>query len=210
MVQETVEQVEMLKTRLKEAHDHQKSYADKRRKDLEFQVGDLVYLKMRTFRGGSKTRKLKKLKPRYMGPKVVREPELILPQPPKDLGKNLSAPCLPVEIMERQVKAVQEIEPSLRLVTNPPPSPVPEPRSDTTPPSHAEDHHRVRDVERSPELENQPENRRDAPPSAERSFAREDHAPPPPPDVRRSRRSRPPSVRRRESAAPPPPPVIFP
>ena len=36
MVQETVEHVEMLKTRLKEAHDRQKSYADKRRKDLDF------------------------------------------------------------------------------------------------------------------------------------------------------------------------------
>ena len=36
MVQETVEQVEMLKVRLKEAHDRRKSYADKRHKDLEF------------------------------------------------------------------------------------------------------------------------------------------------------------------------------
>ncbi|XP_048604921.1 uncharacterized protein LOC125582328 [Brassica napus] len=124
MVQETVEQVEMLKMRLREAHDRQKSYADKRRKDLEFQVGDLVYLKMRTFQGGSKTRKLKKLKPRYMGPypilerigavayrldlseeKVVREPELILQQPPSDLGRNLRAPCQPVELLDRQVKA---------------------------------------------------------------------------------------------------------
>ena len=135
MVQETVEQVEMLKTQLKEAHDRQKSYADKRRKDLEFQVGDLVYMKTRTFQGGSKTRKLKKLKPRYMGPypiverigavayrlqlsaklsefhdvfhvsvlrKVVRAPALILQQPPSDLEKNLSAPCQPVEIIDRQ------------------------------------------------------------------------------------------------------------
>ena len=138
MIQETVEQVEMLKVRLKEAHDRQKSYADKRRKYLEFLVGDLVYLKMRTFQGGSKTRKLKKLKPRYMGPypilerigavayrldlsgelsdfhdvfhvsvlrKVVREPELILQQPPRDLGKGLCGLCQPVEILDRQVKA---------------------------------------------------------------------------------------------------------
>lgn len=38
MVEEIVKQVEMLKTQLKEAHDRQKSYADKRRKDLECQV----------------------------------------------------------------------------------------------------------------------------------------------------------------------------
>ena len=146
MVQETIEQVEMLKSRLKEAHDRQKSYADKRRKDLEFQVGDLVYLKMRTFQGGSKTRKLKKLKPRFMGlypilerigavayilglsaelsdfhdvfhvsvlRKVMREPELILQQPPSDIGKNLSALCQPVQILDRQMKAVQGMMTSL-------------------------------------------------------------------------------------------------
>ena len=66
-VKEMGKQVEMLKLRLKEANGHQKSYADKQRKDLKFHVGDLVYLKMRTFQGGSKTQKLKKLKPRYMG-----------------------------------------------------------------------------------------------------------------------------------------------
>ena len=30
-------------------------------------MGDLVYLKIRTFQGGCKTQKLKQLKPRYMG-----------------------------------------------------------------------------------------------------------------------------------------------
>uniref|UniRef100_A0A1J3GIM6 RNA-directed DNA polymerase n=1 Tax=Noccaea caerulescens TaxID=107243 RepID=A0A1J3GIM6_NOCCA len=73
MIEETVEQVELLKEKLKEAHDRQKSYADKRRRDLEFAVGDKVYLKMRTFRGNDRTRKLKKLKPRYMGPYVITE-----------------------------------------------------------------------------------------------------------------------------------------
>ena len=50
-VKEMAKQVQMLKLRLKEANGHKKSYADKRRKDLKFQVGDLVYLKMRTFEG---------------------------------------------------------------------------------------------------------------------------------------------------------------
>lgn len=68
LVREMVEQVKMLKNRLREAHDCHKSYADKCRKDLESEVGDLVYLKMRTFQGGAETRKLKKLKQRYMEP----------------------------------------------------------------------------------------------------------------------------------------------
>lgn len=58
LVKETVEQVDLLKDRLKEAHDRQKSYADQRRKHLEFATGDLVYLKMRTFRGSDPNRKL--------------------------------------------------------------------------------------------------------------------------------------------------------
>ncbi|XP_018473931.2 uncharacterized protein LOC108845173 [Raphanus sativus] len=73
LVQEAREQVELLKEKLKEAHDCQKSYADKHRKNLEFSVGDEVYLKMRTFRGSDPNRKLKKLRPRYMGPYVITE-----------------------------------------------------------------------------------------------------------------------------------------
>ena len=34
--------------------------------------------------------------------KIVRAPELILQQPPSDLEKNLSAPCQPVEIIDRK------------------------------------------------------------------------------------------------------------
>lgn len=43
----------------------------------------------------------------------MRESELILHQPPSDLGKNLSALCQPVEIIDRQVKAVQGMMTSL-------------------------------------------------------------------------------------------------
>ena len=43
----------------------------------------------------------------------MREPELILQQPPSDLEKNLYTPCQPVEILDRQVKAVQGMMTSL-------------------------------------------------------------------------------------------------
>ncbi|KAG7572424.1 hypothetical protein ISN44_As09g007850 [Arabidopsis suecica] len=70
---ESNEQVELLRNRLKEAHDRQKSYADKRRKDLEFEVDDLVYLKVRLFKGLNRWTKRGKLKPRYMGPYPITE-----------------------------------------------------------------------------------------------------------------------------------------
>ncbi|GJV87191.1 putative reverse transcriptase domain-containing protein [Tanacetum coccineum] len=45
LVQETTEKISQIKDRLKAARDRQKSYADKRRKPLEFSVGDYVLLK---------------------------------------------------------------------------------------------------------------------------------------------------------------------
>ncbi|GKF58752.1 hypothetical protein Tco_0172289, partial [Tanacetum coccineum] len=46
LVQETTDKVVMIRDRLKAARDRQKSYADNRRKPLEFQVGDHVMLKV--------------------------------------------------------------------------------------------------------------------------------------------------------------------
>ncbi|GKE86057.1 putative reverse transcriptase domain-containing protein [Tanacetum coccineum] len=45
-VQETTKKISQIKDRLKAACDRQKSYADKRRKPLEFSVGEYVLLKV--------------------------------------------------------------------------------------------------------------------------------------------------------------------
>ncbi|GJW82660.1 putative reverse transcriptase domain-containing protein [Tanacetum coccineum] len=54
--------------RLKAARDCQKSYADKRRKPLEFSVGDYVLLKVSPWKGVVRFRKKGKLAPRFVGP----------------------------------------------------------------------------------------------------------------------------------------------
>nr|GFA63493.1 putative reverse transcriptase domain-containing protein [Tanacetum cinerariifolium] len=46
IVQETTDKIVQIKERLKVARDRQKSYVDKRRKPLEFSVGDKVLLKV--------------------------------------------------------------------------------------------------------------------------------------------------------------------
>nr|GEX60909.1 putative reverse transcriptase domain-containing protein [Tanacetum cinerariifolium] len=51
LVQETTEKMSQIKDRLKAAHDHQKSYVDKRRKLLDFSVGDYVLLKVPPSKG---------------------------------------------------------------------------------------------------------------------------------------------------------------
>ena len=67
IVEETTDKIRMVKEKMKEAQDHQKSYADKRRKHLEFEVDDLVYLKMITFKGRTMVSRRRKLDPRYLG-----------------------------------------------------------------------------------------------------------------------------------------------
>nr|GEY71814.1 putative reverse transcriptase domain-containing protein [Tanacetum cinerariifolium] len=50
------------------ARDRQKSYVDRRRKPLEFQVGDKVMLKVSPWKGVIRFGKRGKLNPRYIGP----------------------------------------------------------------------------------------------------------------------------------------------
>ncbi|GKE26348.1 hypothetical protein Tco_1441732 [Tanacetum coccineum] len=56
-----------IKDRLKAARDHQKSYADKRRKPLEFSVGDYVLLKVSPWKGVVRFGKKGRLAPRFVG-----------------------------------------------------------------------------------------------------------------------------------------------
>ncbi|GKA43543.1 hypothetical protein Tco_0736267 [Tanacetum coccineum] len=73
LVQETTEKISQIKDRLKAARDHQKSYADKRRKPLEFSVGDYVLLKVSPWKGVVRFRKKGKLAPRFVGPFEIVE-----------------------------------------------------------------------------------------------------------------------------------------
>ncbi|GJU65209.1 putative reverse transcriptase domain-containing protein [Tanacetum coccineum] len=68
IVQETTEKISHIKDRLKVARDSQKSYADKRRKPLEFSVGNHVLLKVTPWKGVVRFGKKGKLAPRFVGP----------------------------------------------------------------------------------------------------------------------------------------------
>ena len=46
LIQETEEMVKMIKERLKVAADRQKSYADLKRKDIQYEIGEKVFLKV--------------------------------------------------------------------------------------------------------------------------------------------------------------------
>ncbi|GKA81192.1 putative reverse transcriptase domain-containing protein [Tanacetum coccineum] len=73
IVQETTEKVIQIKQRMQAARDRQKSYADLKRKPMEFQVGDRVMLKVSPWKGVVRFGKRGKLNPRYVGPFKVLE-----------------------------------------------------------------------------------------------------------------------------------------
>ncbi|GJY16797.1 putative reverse transcriptase domain-containing protein [Tanacetum coccineum] len=73
LVQETTDKVVLIKEKLKAARDRQKSYADNRRKPLEFEVGDKVLLKVSPWKGVMRFGKRGKLAPRYVGPFEILE-----------------------------------------------------------------------------------------------------------------------------------------
>ncbi|GKC36936.1 putative reverse transcriptase domain-containing protein [Tanacetum coccineum] len=73
MVQETIEKVIQIKQRMQVARNRQKSYADLKRKPMEFQVGDRVMLKVSPWKGVVHFGKRGKLNPRYVGPFKVLE-----------------------------------------------------------------------------------------------------------------------------------------
>ncbi|GKA53885.1 putative reverse transcriptase domain-containing protein [Tanacetum coccineum] len=63
----------LIKEKLKAARDRQKSYADNRRKPLEFEVGDRVRLKVSPWKGVIRFGKKGKLAPRYVRPFEILE-----------------------------------------------------------------------------------------------------------------------------------------
>jgi hypothetical protein len=68
VLKDAEKQVQIFCESLKVAQSRQKRYADKRRRDLSFEIGDFVYLKVSPMRGTRRFRVKGKLAPRYVGP----------------------------------------------------------------------------------------------------------------------------------------------
>ncbi|GJU52175.1 putative reverse transcriptase domain-containing protein [Tanacetum coccineum] len=107
LIHETTEKIIQIKQRMQAAHDRQKSYANLKRKPMEFQVGDKVMLKVSPWKGVVRFGKRGKLNPRYVGPfkvigkvgEVAYKLELL-----EELSRVHSTFHEPVEIVDRQVK----------------------------------------------------------------------------------------------------------
>ncbi|GJU09527.1 hypothetical protein Tco_1131923 [Tanacetum coccineum] len=73
LIQETTKKIIQIKQRMQAACDRQKSYADLKRKPMEFQVRDKVMFKVSPWKGVVRFGKRGKLNPRYVGPFKVLE-----------------------------------------------------------------------------------------------------------------------------------------
>nr|AAQ56531.1 putative polyprotein [Oryza sativa Japonica Group] len=72
ILREAEEKVKIIQERLRVAQSHHKSYADNRCRDLSFEEGDYVYLRVTPFRGVHRFHTKGKLAPRFVGPyKIV-------------------------------------------------------------------------------------------------------------------------------------------
>ena len=67
IVDETTQNIQVIKANLKAAHDRQKSIADRHSTDRVYKVGDWVFLKLSPWKGMVRFRKKGKLSPRYIG-----------------------------------------------------------------------------------------------------------------------------------------------
>lgn len=73
MIRDAEEQVAKVRENLKAAQSRQKSYADTRRRPLEFQPENFAYLKVSPIRGTRRFQVRGKLAPRYIGPYKIIE-----------------------------------------------------------------------------------------------------------------------------------------
>ena len=73
IIQDVAEKVALIKRRLETAASRQKSYVDPKCRDVEFQVGEYVFLKVSPIKGVMRFGKKKKLVPRYIKPFEIGE-----------------------------------------------------------------------------------------------------------------------------------------
>ncbi|GJX70444.1 putative reverse transcriptase domain-containing protein [Tanacetum coccineum] len=104
----------LIKKRIQVARDRQKSYADRRRKPLEFEVGDKVIIKVSPWKGVIRFAKRGKLNPRYIRPFKILDKKCFVDEPlaiPLDeiqIDDKLNFTEEPVEIMDQEVKRIKQ------------------------------------------------------------------------------------------------------
>jgi hypothetical protein len=128
LVIEVEDKVKVFQANLKTAQSRQKSYADQRRKPLQFQVGDFVYLRVSPTKGVQRFGIKGKLATRYVGPFEILKVcgpvayKVRLPSPMAAIHDVFHVSqfkkCIKVPIEIVETRAI-EIEPDLSYTEQP-------------------------------------------------------------------------------------------
>ncbi|GJV16739.1 putative reverse transcriptase domain-containing protein [Tanacetum coccineum] len=116
IIHETTKKIVQIRQRLQDARDRQRSYANIRRKPLEFQVRDRVMLKVSPRKGVIHFGKRGKLNPCNIHntfhvsnlKKCLSDESLVIPMKELQLDDKLNFVKEPVEIMDREVKKLKQ------------------------------------------------------------------------------------------------------
>ncbi|GJV12482.1 hypothetical protein Tco_1354023 [Tanacetum coccineum] len=111
IVHETTEKIFQIKKRIQVTWDRKKILANRNRKPMEFQVGDMVMLKVSPWKGVIRCGKRGKLNPRYIGPfkKCYADEPLAISLDEIQIDDKLNFIEETVEIMDREVKQLKHI-----------------------------------------------------------------------------------------------------
>ncbi|KAA3482846.1 pol protein [Gossypium australe] len=107
LIQETEDIVKKIRDRLKAAFDRQKSYADLKRWDIEYSVGDKVFLKVSLWKKILRFGQKGKLSPRFIRPRYRSDPSHVILTEDIEIRPDLSYEEEPVEILAREVKELR-------------------------------------------------------------------------------------------------------
>ncbi|GJX65368.1 putative reverse transcriptase domain-containing protein [Tanacetum coccineum] len=109
LIQETTKKIVLIKQRMQAAQDRQKSYADRKQKPMEYEVGDRVMLKVSPWKGVVRfelsrvhhTFHVSNLK------KCYADEPLVMPLEGIHVDDKLQFVEEPIEIMEREIKRLK-------------------------------------------------------------------------------------------------------
>ncbi|WJX88383.1 hypothetical protein P8452_70481 [Trifolium repens] len=100
IVQETTEKIKMIQEKMKATQSRRKSYLDKKRKDVEFQEGDHVFLRVTPTTGIGRALKSKKLTSKFIGLKYISDPSHVIVSDNVQVRDNLTVEAIPLRIEE--------------------------------------------------------------------------------------------------------------
>ncbi|XP_072087425.1 uncharacterized protein [Arachis hypogaea] len=107
--------IKKIRSRMLIAQSLQKSYADQRRKPLEFEEGEHVLLKVTPTTGVGRAIKTKKLNPHYIGPfgNILFDASHVLEPESIQIREDLTLPVIPVRIDDTNIKQLHGKEVTL-------------------------------------------------------------------------------------------------